>query len=225
MLALVLAMMLQGAAPDAPKPSVITNPDWALKPTADDIARLYPVAAMRGSIEGRATIDCRINAVGKLVDCSVTAEEPKGIGFGDAALAMASRFQMRPMTRDGVPVDGGNVRIPIRFVLPKEPEPAKPTDVANPNGAPPTNTSESIRYYPEAAQKAGQEGRVTIQCIVTRTGTLSDCSVLSEAPPGLGFGEAALKMAPQFKMRPQTKNGTPVEGGVVKIPLRFRLPR
>jgi protein TonB len=31
---------------------------------------------------------------------------------------MSSRFKLRPMTRDGKPVAGGTVRIPIQFALP-----------------------------------------------------------------------------------------------------------
>ena len=41
------------------------------------------------------------------------------MGFGDAAMKMSKLFKMRPQTKDGQPVDGGTVRIPIRFTLPK----------------------------------------------------------------------------------------------------------
>jgi protein TonB len=34
-----------------------------------------------------------------------------------------------------------------------------------------------------------------------------------------------MRMTRLFKMRPQTKDGAPVEGGTVRIPLSFRLPK
>ena len=65
------------------------------------------------------SLRCRVDASGALTDCSVTDETPTGEGFGEAALAMSPLFHMRPMTRDGVPVAGGRINIPIRFGLPK----------------------------------------------------------------------------------------------------------
>jgi protein TonB len=47
------------------------------------------------------------------------SEDPADYGFGDAALKIAKTFKMKPQTKDGAPVDGGQVRIPIRWVLPK----------------------------------------------------------------------------------------------------------
>jgi protein TonB len=35
-------------------------------------------------------------------------------------MRMTRLFKMRPQTKDGQPVDGGTVRIPLRFVLPKD---------------------------------------------------------------------------------------------------------
>jgi protein TonB len=63
-----------------------------------------------------------------------------------------------------------------------------------------------------------------IKCTVTACGTLENCEVLSEDPPGYGFGEAALGMSKLFKMRPQTKGGQPVGGATVVIPLKFEVP-
>ena len=45
-------------APEPPRPSVITNPDWARKPSGEDIARYYPDRALRMEVEGRATLSC-----------------------------------------------------------------------------------------------------------------------------------------------------------------------
>jgi protein TonB len=110
------------APPAPPKPPerqhVITNPDWLREPNGDDLARYYPEQAQRQGVAGQATIDCAVSEAGGLVDCNVAAESPKASGFGRAALKMAGDFRMRPMTRDGVPVAGGRIRIPIRFVMP-----------------------------------------------------------------------------------------------------------
>ena len=70
-------------------------------------------------VEGKATLNCTVDAKGQLQSCSVVSEEPADMGFGDAAMKLSKLFKMRPQTKDGQPVDGGTVRIPLRFSLPK----------------------------------------------------------------------------------------------------------
>lgn len=81
------------------------------------------------------------------------------------------------------------------------------------------------RYYPDAAQRISLEGRAVISCTVTAEGLVENCEVISEDPPGFGFGAAALRLSASFRMRPQTIDGVPVGGAKVTVPLAFRLPQ
>jgi TonB family protein len=118
-----LALAAGGLAWAAKAPSVILQPDWLVRPTAEDMAKFYPPEAVKAHVEGFATLGCEVAADGRLAHCKVLKETPPGAGFGQAAMAMSSLFQMKPMSKDGHPTSGGVVRIPIRFALPSPPAP------------------------------------------------------------------------------------------------------
>jgi TonB family protein len=63
---------------------------------------------------------------------------------------------------------------------------------------------------------------VRLKCTVSTEGYLSNCVVLSENPPGRGFGAAALKLTPRFRMRPAQRDGHPVAATVI-IPIVWKL--
>ena len=72
--------------------------------------------------------------------------------------------------------------------------------------------------YPPEAARSGIGGRATMACQVTAQGTLSPCRVVAEDPPGRGFGEAALKLAPYFRMAGANESNTPA---TIYIPVQF----
>jgi TonB family protein len=109
----------EDAVPGPIRPSVVTNPYWIRRPSAEDVARYYPDRAQRMELEGHATLSCQVDARGTLNSCEVVEESPESAGFGDAAMRLSKLFKMQPMMRDGAPVDGGTVRVPLDFRLPK----------------------------------------------------------------------------------------------------------
>ena len=76
------------------------------------------------------------------------------------------------------------------------------------------------RVYPMGAQLRDLNGKAEMTCQVAADGRLHDCKVVSEAPAGFGFGEATLRLARYFQIRPGSTPGA-LEGAQVNIPVQF----
>lgn len=98
-----------------------------------------------------------------------------------------------------------------------------PPVITQPNWLRQPNADQLTRFYPAQALDQEIQGRAVIRCRVTVSGTLTSCVILSEKPPGYGFGRAALALSVYFRMTPRTEDGRPVEGGQVDVPINFRL--
>jgi TonB family protein len=110
----------------APLPAP-SHPVWieTLDPAA--VAAVFPIAAKQAGLKaGTGKVSCAVGLGGALQDCSIVGEDPPGLGFGDAALSIASRMKMNPWSQDGGPVDGIRIKLPIQLVLPDENQPEAP---------------------------------------------------------------------------------------------------
>lgn len=82
---------------------------------------------------------------------------------------------------------------------------AAPPGPVPPQTAPASSPTASITPPVVAAKKVG--GVAKMKCVVNTDGKLSDCVIIFECPVGHGFGEAALKSAPYFKMNAEAAAG------------------
>jgi protein TonB len=64
-------------------------------------------------------------------------------------------------------------------------------------------------------------GRGVIRCVV-HAGALTGCKVISESPPGKGFGPAALRASALVRVSPKNHAGGSSEGMVVTLPFTFK---
>ncbi len=190
---------------------------WPEAPTYAEVAAAYPAKARAARIGGRATVNCSLDKASRLTSCDTALEEPKGQGFGAAAKVLAKRFRAVSIDRNGKPIAGAMVAVPFMFdpamLSGGEPVVGRPNWVAIP-------TTDQIVAALGKTDRPGTS-RVVLKCIVQEGGGVSACSVESESPSGAGLGQAALTLAPSFRLSTWTEEGLPIVGGTVRIPLRY----
>ena len=105
------------------------------------------------------------------------------------------------------------------------PPPAPPTRGAEYLTNPPwirrPSADDQARLAPSRAMDQNQSGRAGVDCQISGSGQLTDCSV-TEDPAGWGFGQAALSLARLYLAAPQTSDRKPTAGQRVKINFRFQ---
>lgn len=92
--------------------------------------------------------------------------------------------------------------------------------VVPPGGTQPEEVDRVIPRYPVLARRAGVAGAVVIRGIVRRDGTIDNVEIIKDLPYGLG--EAAREAVQQWRFRPATYRGEPIDV-YYTVTVNFRL--
>jgi TonB family protein len=110
-----------------------------------------------------------------------------------------------------------------RVELKNQSVPSQSDVIENPSWLHRPSGDDIVQYYPPRAMDLGREGFSSIKCIVTASGSVENCTIVSETPDGYGFGAAALRLSALFKMKMTAPDGQPVQGKSVVIPISWKL--
>jgi len=199
--------------------TVLNNPVWASAASHADVEAAYPRKG--GGVEGFAVDHCQVDGQGRLSRCQVIKEAPEDHGFGKAAISLAARFRVAPQWSVAPHRAELWTDVPIRFPPPGETE---PRSVRAPYWVAGFDPAQALKVYPpEAADKGVTTGRGVAECTVATDGGLAGCKPDESDPAGLGFGEAAARLASTMRMNPWTRDGAPVDGATVLVTIRLNL--
>ena len=211
--------LIGGTPPEMRAVIMLDHPVWARAPGFADVAGAYP--ARGGGVEGFAVAHCRVERSGDLSRCEVRKDDPHDHGFGAAALGLTRLFRAqldgaRPPQSAPLWVD-----IPMRFPPPAE---SLKREISSPTWLAGFDVARGLKLFPpEAAAQGLTTGLGLARCEVAADGALTACAPLPGNPDGLGFSEAAVKLAGVMKMNPWTADGAPVDGAVIRVPIRLNL--
>lgn len=200
---------------------LIAHPLWETVASFADIASAYPKSA--NGETGLVTLRCRVNGEGRIGLCTTSREEPSNQSFAGAAYGLTDKFRVRmpvEFATNGKPLFAD---LQVRFEDPAGAD-FRERHIGEPNWLVGLDPDRIAKLYPpDAAAKGVKTGLGVAECIVQADGTLANCKPLAGDPDGLGFSEAAVKAASAMRMSPWTRDGGPVDGANVRIPIRFNL--
>ena len=198
----------------------LSNVSWVTAPTYGDVAAAYPAKARAKQIGGRVTLNCSFKSKGRVGDCDVLAEEPKGEGFGAAAKSLVDQFVGPTERDDGSSILGFSTQIPFTFTA--DMLDADKRVIGKPQWRSLPTGDQFAGGYPAEAVTAGvSAGRVVMS---GGEGKVENCVATSEQPVGLGFGAAAVALSGAFQVTAWTAEGLPTIGGKIRVPIRYEAP-
>lgn len=222
----LVALLLTGPALAADKP-----PEWLKRPTDQDLLSVWPPEALRTGKGGLAIIDCLVALEGTLYGCRIAGEKPAEAGFGPAALALTPQLLMKPAIRDGKPVGGAAVRIPIEFVAPEAPigshlggigrDTVVNSVISDVPWREAPNVADVAAAYPARARQRGVGGTAAFHCRLNAEGRLVSCRNIREEPRGLGIAAAARGLTDKFRAPEKLADGRSIGGYYTQVAISF----
>jgi TonB family protein len=155
----------------------IEAPIWVEEPSGAALLRATPGLASMLGVQGLAKLSCQVSAQGLLQQCRVAAETPGGLGFGQAALSLASGFRLAPALVAQAAA-GKTVAVRVGF----------------PAGEPPQSWEPPPPRSARALQLAKQLMDVEGELVRTQAALVEDLDELMGEPPA-GADPAATKDA------------------------------
>lgn len=202
----------------------VGNASWVMTPSYADMVAAYPGKAKADGVAARGTLYCTFTAEGTLTACTVENPQPYDPSVIAAIRTLVPRFKAPPTVRNeggDVSIAGLGVMVPVNFST-RMLQPGAPPLVTAPVWTKVPSNADFAAAFPTRARTIETlKSRVVLQCSVATGGTLAGCRVSSETPAGMGFGDAALALAPKFTVNPWSEEGAPLVGSSVRVPIIY----
>jgi len=202
---------------DENQPAFSHPPIWEEAPNFLAVMRVYPQAAFREQVRGRALLSCLVNSERRL-DCRSEMEMPANRGFGDAALQLSRQFRVSETDTEALArYRDERLLLPINFGPSRELTPVPPLT----GGAPLVLTLPvpiDAPFYPAPARFAAVGGVADVLCTY---GANTSCVLEREDPDIWRFGDAALEMANTFPYESLADYMAVIDGDQLRFQFRF----
>ncbi len=207
------------ATQSAEDAQLVTGP-WLAAPSFADTGEAYP--DIGGGVAGQVVLHCALERDGSLHNCKAKYMRPADREFDVAALKLSHKFRM--LVDPAIMRSGQSMAANVLLTLAAPyGDDAMRGRLVDPLWLTVPGAAELARFYPPAAVAKGvASGQGVADCAVAADGSLQACHPFGPGdPPGLGFSEAAAKAAASLRMSPWTNAGGPVDGALVRIPIRL----
>jgi hypothetical protein len=170
----------------------------------------WPAAAAARKQSGNALAACKADMAGKLSGCRLMVERPSNAGFGEALLALAPKYRLRYAAEGARPAQADvliSASWPVPDTVPDWRVQPKPGDF--------------MTSATDAVWRTNGPLYAVMNCLLGKLGTLYQCMVVYQDPPGVGLGEMTLRFAPYLQFKPAMLSGKPMPVGLT-IPFNYR---